>query len=106
MEYKSFGKEETGRYSLTDFPGCADLVVSHDVYIHEKLRGKGHGKTQHDERLKAASQAHTGIICTVRADNEIEKHILVQKYWKHIWTFKNKNDEDIEVWAKSLFYQP
>lgn len=103
MEYKSFDMAETGTYSLTEFPGNGDLVVSHDVLIYPHLRGKGLGKTQHTKRLlHAANNGHSAIICTVREDNAIEKHILTENYWKKVWTFTNKMNEKIEVWAKEL----
>lgn len=93
-----------GFYELNPFPGCNQLVVSGHVSINRELRGKGFGNTQHLERLLRAKElGYDCIICTVKEDNVVEKHILTKNGWTKGFSFLNKETgHQVEIWAKQL----
>lgn len=94
----------TGHYELESFPGCNNLVVSTHTFIKPELRGKGLGLRQHGQRLKQAEDMGYGyIICTVKANNDAEKHILEKAGWKKLDSFTNKETgNNLEIWGRSL----
>lgn len=97
---------EQGRYNLTPMPGNEDVAISHGVLIYEELRGKGYGKSQHDARLENARKlGYSYVICTVKADNAVEKHILAKKGWTKLGFFTPQYscDYNIEIWGIQLY---
>ena len=88
---------------LNSFPGCNQLVCSNHAFAY--ARGEGKGQIGHEERLKEAQRlGYDAILCTVRADNEVELHILRKHGWKKILEFHNREtSHDVELWAK-VFY--
>jgi GNAT superfamily N-acetyltransferase len=93
-----------GFYELNEFPGCNQIVVSNHAFIQPAHRGQGYGRAQHEERLnRAANLGYDLILCTVRADNKAEKHILTTHGWccHKIFT-SSETGHLVELWSKSL----
>ena len=93
-----------GFYELNAFPGCSALVVSNHAFIYPKFRGQGKGQEQHVERLaKAKELGYAAIICTVKADNKVEKHILDKNGWSTTIKFWNIETKSwLETWIREL----
>lgn len=96
--------DEYGFYELNPFPGCNQIVVSNHAHIFRGYRGEGRGQIQHQERLiKAKELGYDLIICTVKSDNDVEKHILEKYGWQRMLNFINTETENpIEMWARLL----
>lgn len=97
-------RSQYGYYEFNTFPGCSQLIVSNHAYIQKEQRGKGFGQEQQRIKLDiAAMLGYNCIICTVKADNAVEKHILQSNKWKHVHTFFNTETEhNIEIWVRDL----
>ncbi len=94
-----------GRWRLDPLPGNSQVAVSNDVFIEPEHRRKGIGEKQHRERLITAWHADCKyIICTVRADNKAEIHILAKNGWKVIDKFVTCNQEEIQIWGRRTGY--
>lgn len=93
-----------GHYELNPFPGCSAIVVSNHAFIRPDCRGQGLGQCQHRDRIeKAIELGYNMMICTVRADNRVEKHILDKNGWCFFTSFLNKETgHNIEIWGKHL----
>lgn len=95
---------EFGFYELNPFPGCNQIVVSNHAFIYPKFRGQGKGRQQHEERLqKAKDLGYDLIMCTVKADNARERHILESNGWKQCQRFLNQETDNlIVIYVKEL----
>lgn len=93
-----------GFYELNPFPGSNQIVVSNHAFIKPEYRGKGFGQKQHKERLDYAKYlGYDLIICTVRSDNLVEKHILQKFNWLYAQSFKSTETEhELELWTRKL----
>ena len=103
--------EDMYRWQLTELPGSgtntddcdAAVVVSHGAWVNPALRGRGIGQAQHDERLKVAkTQGYRYIVCTVRADNAAQIHILTSRGWQCLATFQNMHGDPLHLYGRSL----
>lgn len=96
--------DKYGFYELNPFPGCNQVVVSNHVLIYPEYRGKGIGQIQHHERLqKARELGYNLMLCTVRAENMAEKHILKKMGWTQHTAFEsNETGNNVELWSISL----
>jgi RimJ/RimL family protein N-acetyltransferase len=96
--------DEYGFYELNPFPGSNQIVVSNHAFIYAQYRGKGIGQMQHSQRLaKAKELGYDTIICTVRADNAVEKHILKKNHWACTFSFRStETGQDLEIWMRTL----
>ena len=96
--------DQYGFYELNPFPGCNQICVSNHAFIYRGWRGAGKGQIQHQERLiKARELGYDFIVCTVKTDNEKEKHILEKYGWSRMAFFVNSETENqIEFWGKKL----
>lgn len=96
--------DKFGFYELNPLPGCNQVVVSNHALIYKEHRGKGIGQIQHHERLeKARELGYDLMLCTVKADNEAEKHILNKMGWAHLTSFSNtETGNTVELWSKML----
>lgn len=99
-----FSMAPYGYYEFNTFPGCSQLIVSNHAYIKPEQRGKGFGQLQQLQKLELAAQlGYNCIICTVRADNEREKHILKKNGWKFVHSFFNTQSEHlVEIWVRDI----
>lgn len=95
---------EFGYCDLNEFPGCSQLIVSNHAFIYKEHRDQGHGDANHKARLKRCKElGYDAVICTVRADNFIERHILQKNEWNKIGEFFSKQTSHIiEIWMKNL----
>lgn len=93
-----------GFYELNPLPGCNQLVVSNHAFVEPEHRGTGNGQAAHEERLKRARElGYDYIMCTVRATNAVQIHILEKYEWKHLDTFRNRETgNDVSVYGKQL----
>ena len=89
---------DKGFFCLTALGGNDSVAESHSVYIYD--RGKGHGKTQHKDRLALAKALGLqSLIATVRKDNYVERYILDQNKWTNIWMSVTP---DTDLWLITL----
>ena len=83
------------------------VVVSHNVYIFEKLRGMGLGQQAHVARLAAfKTMGYNYVLCTVRDDNTIQKHILAKNGWVRLATTLSSGGESILLMGRDLTTEP
>lgn len=96
--------DEYGFYELNPFPGCNQIAVSNHAHIFPDYRGEGKGQLQHRQRLQKAKElGYNLLVCTVKSDNKIEKHILEKYGWEKNTSFFNTETENqIEMWTKVL----
>ena len=99
MRYYSY----YGFYDLEPFPGNFNICISLHATVYLHMRGKGYGQKQHLERLDTARKlGYKYIICTVKATNEVEKHILAKNGWKQLDNFLNQEHEGILIYGRNL----
>ena len=96
-----------GFYDLTPLPGCPQVIVSTHVFIHPQFRGQGHGKIQHEARLKEMVRlGYDYALCTVRSDNEPQLRILARQSWKALDSFNNTvSGHHVMIFGRSLASQ-
>lgn len=92
------------RFSMSVFPG--DLLVSHDVEVDERFRGRGIGEVLHKLRLECAKKAgFDSMVAIIYNDNSVEQHILTKNGWVRAINPPNptlpKNSKR-SVWVKYL----
>ena len=90
-----------GAFEVTPLPGQPQVAHCHALFVLPENRGKGLGKV-----LKAAQNKYLQdhmfdyAICTVRWDNEAQKHILKQAEWEYqAMFFDRRQDCHVEVWG-------
>lgn len=95
-----------GFYELNPFPGSNQIIVSNHAFIEKEMRGEGYGKLQHTKRIeKAIELGYDYILCTVREDNEVEKHILRKNGWTfHDHFTSRKSEHVVEIWGRLLYW--
>lgn len=93
-----------GWYELNPFPGSNQIVVSNHAFIYPEFRGTGKGQEQHVERLKQAkSLGYDIIMCTVRTDNVVERHILLKNGWGFLQRFRStETGHELDIFSKRL----
>lgn len=91
--------------SLTDLPGCAQVVVSHGAYVPQHSRGHKDGGKANLARLKVAREVgYDYIICTVRPDNLAQIAILRKNKWVFLSSFlSSATDVIIQIWGRNLY---
>ena len=95
---------EHGFFELNNFPGCNQLVISNHAFIMPEFRGTGKGTAAHQQRLdQIKKMGYDAAICTVREDNEVQKHILETFKWVKVFRFLNKETNNgVEVWMRTI----
>ena len=90
--------------TLTDFPGCGQIVVSHGVFIPKERRGMGFGKESNQNRQYAARMAgYDYMLCTVATDNFVQQKILQDTGWRYLDRFgSSRTDHCVEIWGIAL----
>ena len=93
-----------GFYELMPFPGCNQLVVSNHAFILPEYRKLGFGQAQHKERLEKIKELkYNYVVCTVRADNGAEIHILEKHGWKLLDSFFNEETNMmVHIYGRSV----
>lgn len=95
----------TGVYEIDSLAGCPQVCISHAAFIYPELRGKGHGKKGHENRLKKIFEelGYDCALCTVRANNEAEIAILKRYGWKKVGAFKSRQTQnEVQIWINIL----
>jgi hypothetical protein len=89
---------------LTSLPGCSQIVVSHDVFVPNHLRGNGLGKLSHFDRLdQMRTLGYDVAMCTANLSNAAQLHILEGSDWLRVFQFKSsKTGNDVGVFMKHL----
>lgn len=93
-----------GFYELNEMPGCSQIVVSNNAFIHHVHRGRGCGKKQHRERvIHAHDMGFDFMIATVVSTNAIGKHIMASHGWSKMNQFRStKTGHIVEIWGRHL----
>lgn len=101
-------KDVKAKFSLRSMPGCGSIVISHNTWVSEELRGKGLASVMMAMKRDIVQEwGSNKIIATVVANNDKEKAILVKQGWKLVDTFQNsQTDNPVEVWSKTLDVKP
>lgn len=89
---------------LTPFPGCGQIVVSHNVFLPPEYRGQGHGGKAHKERLNVMHNlGYDYALATVISTNERERAILVSNGWRIIADFNSsRSGEFILIYGRRI----
>ena len=87
---------EYGYCELNPFPGCNQIVISNHGVVFKEHRGQGHGQANHQLRVeRAIDMGYDLMLCTVKADNAAEIHILNSHGWTRLDTFLNSESGSI-----------
>ncbi len=91
-------------YSLTTFPKCESILISHDSWVKEEFRGQGIGTKAHQSRLEVAEALGANyLICTVNAYNTPQIRILRKFGWKLLDSFiHNCTHHEVGIWGKRI----
>lgn len=72
-------------FELIPMPRCCAYLISGDTYINQEIRNKGLSKIINEAKYKIAKHSHHSyLLCTVRASNKVELHILERDGWEKI----------------------
>lgn len=100
---KGDNKKIISSFSLSSFPGCNTVAISHNVYVYDDFKGKGYGAELLKLRLRALSLAgFQRVLATVRQDNLIEEHILEGNSWKPLFSFDSEHQGRVVMWERVL----
>jgi hypothetical protein len=93
-----------GSFTITELPGNGDVFMPIHVHIDKRFRGYGLGKLLNGIRIDVARKVDaSAMLCSVRADNEIERKILFAQGWKQSGEFKHKTQHHtVEIWIRQL----
>ena len=91
-------------FSLKELSGCCGILVSYHMTVSSNYRGKGIAKFLQEVKERIAKEnGYSTLLCTTRASNETENHILEKNGWKQISLFRNKRtNHDLFIWTKEL----
>ena len=91
------------QYQLSATAGCTYLGTSSRVWLSPHLRGRGYGKTLHQERLQEAlEKGFDVLLCTVNTHNKIEGKILSHFGWKVLLEVKDHGEYSTVIMYKRL----
>lgn len=93
-----------GVFELTTLPGCSQVVVSHDMYLSTKHRGKGLAKEFAEHRYHCARyQNYDAMICTVDTANIPQIKTLEATGWQFANRFvSSKTGHTVAIYTKVL----
>ena len=78
-------------FSMSEFPGCCGIVISHNTTVYKKYEGKGINTfLQEIKEDIAVSNGYSKMLATVVSTNEAEIHILEKAGWRKALEFVNK----------------
>lgn len=96
------GNDTIGQFSFDDFPQSTKALISREVMIWEKFRGKGYGRRLNSLRIKAASLAgYEKIFATVVDSNIKEVFILETNGWRKLTSWNSYNGTT-SLWERGL----
>lgn len=73
---------------VSDMPGCAQVAVSHYVWLPKGERGRGVGSAVHALRMeKLIELGYDYVLCTVESTNEAQIKILRKGGWEPLADF-------------------
>lgn len=87
---------------IDTLPGCSQVCVSHSVFLPPHHRGDGLGTEANKSRQQIAFEQlnYDMMLCTVDADNKVQKAILKHNGWKYLEFFKSrKTGHMVELWS-------
>ena len=89
---------------LTPFPGCGQIVVSHNVFLPPEHRGQGKVGKAHKERLNVMRDlGYDYALATVLRSNEKERAILASNGWRILSAFQSTRSlEDILIYGRQI----
>lgn len=104
MRYSSV----SGTWELDNLPGCTQVCVSHSAFVLPELRGTGHGKADHEERLEQISELkYNYALATTDSRNERQNNILIKNGWRELDRFmSSKTQHNVIIWGRLMHYEP
>jgi hypothetical protein len=92
------GNQETeaGHCTFVPMPGCCGVIISTELWIEPKYRGRNYNKIFFELRKELAKKlGYSKILATIRMDN-IPEVVACAKYgWHFIETFTNKRTNNL-----------
>ena len=87
---------------ITPLAGCPDVAISHNVWT--ETPGSGCGASASLSRCnQLRNDGYSAVICTVNADNQVQKKILLKNGWSFGLSFRSRrNGHKVEIWTKEL----
>lgn len=78
---------------ITSLPGCAQVGVSHGVYIPVDKRGNGAGTEANRRRVTSmkVDYGYDYALCTADLNNTAQVAVLTKTGWKQLDTFLSSN---------------
>jgi GNAT superfamily N-acetyltransferase len=101
---KKAGFWPVAKFGMMPMPGCRAICVFHHAEVEPKFRGTGLGQLLLNVRGRVATKAgYSRAICTVRCDNEIERHLMNKCGWIDLTSFVNRtSNRGIRIYIKHL----
>ncbi len=91
-------RDQISRFKLSGLNGCNEICVSSDSYVDPKYRNKGVATRLNSFRKEFAIAAGFSILlCTDRSDNIEQRKLLKRNCWKDIYSFKNKDGNEVNI---------
>lgn len=89
-----------GHFCVGLMPGNRRILISFNSYIAPEMRDKGLGQRLLRLRQDVAREAGINLmLCTVRDDNKVERHLLRKAGW-HV--LAPRPETGVSLWAKRL----
>lgn len=85
-------KAVIAQFSVSYFPGCCGIAISHFSWIREDRRNAGLGTVLNNIRIREAKRwGFTVLMCTDIENNTPQQKILTKNNWQKLMTFTNLN---------------
>jgi GNAT superfamily N-acetyltransferase len=97
------GFRTVAKFGMLPMPGCRAICIFHHAQVEPEFRNRGIGKTLLHIRMGAARDVgYKILLCTVRGDNEVERHLLTDAYWVKDTIYVATPGHCVELWRKVL----
>jgi RimJ/RimL family protein N-acetyltransferase len=89
---------------IDNLPGCAQIAVSHGVFVLPDMRGQGLGGVAHEARLAEMRRlGYNYVLCTVDGANAAQVRIMQRFNWMWLDEFKsNKTEHTVRLYGRKL----
>ena len=93
-----------GAFCISPLPGNGQVAVTHNAFIKRGHRGQGKGHDLKLQQLILLEKEHYNYtICTVRADNEPQRKVLIKHGYKLLDSFiSEQTDARTELWGRQV----
>ncbi|HEC67062.1 MAG TPA: GNAT family N-acetyltransferase [bacterium] len=91
-------------FIMCTFPGCCAYGVPYNTYVDEQARGLGIGSLLQHFKIELAKEiGWSYLMCTTKADNDVQNHVLRKHGWERIDTRLNsRTNNAIHTWVKKV----